>query len=92
MAYVPNACLFDIQARHWKSEYIDWLNHRRLDSACDYRRLAEHEAAYYAQRSTPVRPRRSAMIRVSKITGAVQFHVAAFGGHFPVDAAPRHRQ
>lgn len=37
-------------------EYIDWFNHRRLHSACDYRPPAEHEAIHYAQHSAPVAP------------------------------------
>jgi putative transposase len=37
-------------------EYIDWFNHRRLHSACDYRPPAEHEAAYYDHQMAPVAP------------------------------------
>lgn len=34
-------------------EYIDWFNHRRLHTACDYRPPAEYEAIYYAQHHVP---------------------------------------
>ncbi len=37
-------------------EYIDWYNHRRLHSACQWRPPAEHEAAYYDQHNTPAEP------------------------------------
>ena len=37
-------------------EYIDWFNHRRLHSACDYRPPAEYEALYYDQHHVPVAP------------------------------------
>jgi putative transposase len=37
-------------------EYVDWYNHRRLHSACDYRPPAEHEAAHYDQHNAPVTP------------------------------------
>jgi putative transposase len=37
-------------------EYIDWFNHRRLHSACDYRPPAEHEAIYYDQHNASVAP------------------------------------
>jgi hypothetical protein len=52
-------------------EYIDWFNHRRLHSACDYHPPAEYEALYYDQHHVPVAPGRNATIRASKITGAV---------------------
>jgi putative transposase len=37
-------------------EYIDWFNHRRLHSACDYRPPAEYEAIYYDQHNLSVAP------------------------------------
>jgi putative transposase len=37
-------------------EYVDWFNHRRLHSACDYRPPAEYEALHYAQHNVPVAP------------------------------------
>ena len=37
-------------------EYIDWFNHPRLHSACDYRPPAEYEASYYDQHNVPVAP------------------------------------
>ncbi len=37
-------------------EYIDWYNHRRLHSACQWRPPAEYEAAYYDHQITPVPP------------------------------------
>jgi putative transposase len=37
-------------------EYIDWFNHRRLHSACDYRPPAEYEAIHYAQHNASVAP------------------------------------
>jgi putative transposase len=37
-------------------EYIDWFNHRRLHSACNYRPPAEYEAVHYAQHNASVAP------------------------------------
>jgi putative transposase len=37
-------------------EYIDWFNHRRLHSACDYRPSAEYEAIQYDQHNASVAP------------------------------------
>lgn len=37
-------------------EYIDWFNHRRLHSACNYRPPAEYEAIHYAQHNAPAAP------------------------------------
>jgi putative transposase len=37
-------------------EYIDWYNHRRLHSACDWRPPAEYEATYYDQHNALAEP------------------------------------